>query len=67
VDDDLDAVVRHVEQQAPDHPRPLFIRVVAELTVITGPIAQVGWARASAGVTSARSAAERHGTAHRRR
>ena len=38
--------------------RPLFMRV-AELTVIIGPIAQVGWARASAGVTVARSAAER--------
>src|ERR687898_3319382 len=38
--------------------RPLFIRV-AELTVITGPIAQVGWASAWAGVTSASSAAER--------
>ena len=35
--------------------RPLLTRV-AELTVMTGPMAQVGWARASSGVTSASSA-----------
>ncbi len=35
--------------------RPLFTRV-AELIVMTGPIAQVGWAIACSGVTSASSA-----------
>jgi hypothetical protein len=52
VDDDLDAVEGDAEQEVGlDEPSPLLTRV-AELIVMTGPIFQVGWARACSGVTS---------------
>ena len=60
VHDDVDPVER--DRRTAGGPRsppaPLFTRV-AELVVTSGPIAQVGWASACSGVTSARSARER--------
>ena len=62
VDDDLDAVVRQVEEEVGLDDLESLVHSVAESIVIFAPIAQVGCASASCTVTSesvARAAAER--------